>query len=233
MASSKQVKKKETIKLLAAVTLIAAAFLIAWKAGLVDVLKDVRAMQGWFNGFGFYGYIVFILVFVAVAVFMLPGSLLTIIAGITFGAIKGGVLSLLGATLGAMAAFLIARYAARELIVKKFEGNPIFKKIDEGVEKNGISFLILTRLVPVFPYNVQNYAYGFTKIPFLTYSVISLLTMAPAAFVYAYMAGQIVEEGVSVKLLIEFALAGIILFLVSLIPKYISKKKGISLEDYQ
>ncbi|WP_066175763.1 TVP38/TMEM64 family protein [Bacillus marinisedimentorum] len=233
MASRKQAKKKESIKLLAAVTLIAAAFIIAWKTGLVGVLKDVRAMQDWFNGFGLYGYIVFVLVFVAVAVFMLPGSLLTIIAGITFGAIKGGTLSLLGATLGAMAAFLIARYSARELIVKKFEGNPIFNKIDEGVEKNGISFLILTRLVPVFPYNVQNYAYGFTKIPFLTYSVISLITMAPAAFIYAYMAGQIVEEGVSVKLLIEFALAGIILFIVSLIPKYISKKKGIRLEEYQ
>ncbi|RSK29069.1 TVP38/TMEM64 family protein [Bacillus sp. HMF5848] len=228
---AKQEKKGGALKLLAVVAAIAVVFFIAWKTGILNQLKDVEAMQAWFEGFGVLGYIIFILVFIAVAVFMLPASLLTIVAGITFGSVKGGLLALIGATLGAMAAFLIAKYVARKMIVEKFQDNAIFKKIDVGVEKNGVSFLILSRLVPVFPYNVQNYAYGVTSIPFMKYSLVSLVTMAPGAFIYAFMAGQIVTEGMSFKLLIQFALAGIILFLVSLIPKYIAKKKGINMAD--
>lgn len=224
-------KPRGSMKLLVTVAIIAAVFLIAWQTGIVDYLKDVEAMQAWFEGFGVLGYIVFILVFIAVAVFMLPATLLTIVAGITFGPIKGALLALIGATAGAMVAFLVSKYVARNFFVEKFQDNRIFHKIDKGVEKNGISFLILTRLVPIFPYNVQNYAYGITNLPFLKYSVVSLITMAPGAFIYAYMAGQIVKEGVSLRLLIEFAVAGIVLFLVSLIPKYIAKKKGINMKE--
>ncbi|WP_070119616.1 TVP38/TMEM64 family protein [Bacillus marinisedimentorum] len=231
MANTAKAKKGSPLKLLAVIGAIAAVFLIAWQTGILEQLKDVKAMQAWFEGFGVFGYIVFLLVFVAVAVFMLPASLLTIVAGITFGSIKGGLLALIGATIGAMAAFLIAKYVARGIIVNKFKDNAVFKKIDQGVEKNGESFLILTRLVPVFPYNVQNYAYGVTSLSFVKFSIVSLITMAPGAFIYAYMAGQIVAEGFSTKLLLEFAAAGTILFLVSLIPKYIAKKKGINMEE--
>ncbi len=231
MANTPKAKKGSPLKLLALLGAIVIVFLIAWKTGILEQLKDVKAMQAWFEGFGFLGYIVFLFVFIGVAIFMLPASLLTIVAGITFGSIKGGILALIGATLGAMAAFLIAKYAARGLIVNKFKDNAIFKKIDSGVEKNGDSFLILTRLVPIFPYNVQNYAYGVTSLSFTKFSIVSLITMAPGAFIYAYMAGEIVAEGFSTKLLLEFAAAGIVLFLVSLIPKYIAKKKGINMEE--
>nr|WP_235788466.1 TVP38/TMEM64 family protein [Salipaludibacillus sp. CUR1] len=210
---------------------IGAVILIAWQTGIMDRLQDVAAMQEFINSFGMLGYVIFVLVFVAVAVFMLPGAVLTIVAGITFGPVIGGILSLIGATLGAAAAFLVAKYLARDMILKKFKGNPIFDKIDKGVEKNGVSFLILTRLVPVFPYNVQNYAYGLTSLGFAKYTGVSLITMAPGAFIYAFMAGQIVREGISLNLMLQFAAAGIILFLVSLIPKYLAKKKGIDMDE--
>ncbi|WP_280771143.1 TVP38/TMEM64 family protein [Salipaludibacillus daqingensis] len=224
-------KNKSAIKLASLVAAIAIVILVAWQTGLMDRLQDVAAMQEFINSFGMLGYVIFILVFIAVAVFMLPGAVLTIVAGITFGPVIGGILSLIGATLGAAAAFLVAKYLARDMILKKFKGNPIFDKIDQGVEKNGISFLILTRLVPVFPYNVQNYAYGLTSLGFAKYTGVSLITMAPGAFIYAFMAGQIVREGISMNLMLQFAAAGIILFLVSLIPKYLAKRKGIDMDD--
>ncbi len=121
-------------------------------------------------------------------VFLLPGSAFTIVAGIVFGPIKGGVLALFSATLGAVAAFIVARFLLRNTIMKKFGDNPIFKKIDDGVAANGTS-LILTRLVPVFPFSLQNYAYGLTSLNLGTYALVSLLTMAPGAFIFAYMAG--------------------------------------------
>jgi len=218
-------------KIIIIVVAIAAVFFIANRLGWTERLKDIPAMQAWFQSLGIVGYAVFVLLYILVAVFMLPASVFTIIAGITFGSVIGAILALVGATIGATIAFIIARYFARDAIVNKFKDNAIFAKIENGVKQNGVSFLILTRLVPIFPYNVQNYAYGITPIRLLTFSGVSFITMAPGAFIYAYMAGEIVANGFSIKLMIEFAVAGIILFLVSLIPKYIAKKKGINLNE--
>ena len=221
------------IKIAIVVVVIAAVFFAANMLGLTDQLSLDNAynIRDWIQGLGIVGYVVFSLIYIAAAVFMLPAAILTIVAGVAFGPIVGGILALIAATIGATAAFLVARYVARGMIVNKFQDNPIFKKIDEGFAANGISFLILTRLVPIFPYNIQNYVYGLTSINVLTFAGVSFITMAPGAFIYAYMAGTIVEEGFTLRLLIQFAIAGVILFLVSLIPKYIAKKKGIKLND--
>lgn len=217
------------IKIIAALSVLVIVFVIAKQLGLIDQLKNIQVLQEWFQGLGFVGYAAYILLYIAVAVFMFPALTITIVAGITFGSVLGGLLSLVGATLGAAVAFVIAKHVARDTIVNRFGANPIFKKIEQGVEQNGTSFLILTRLVPVFPYNLQNYAYGVTSMKLSTFTLVSLITMAPGAFIYAFMAGEIVSNGISAKLLVQFAIAGLILFVVSLIPKYISRKKGIKL----
>ncbi|MCL2852709.1 MAG: TVP38/TMEM64 family protein [Defluviitaleaceae bacterium] len=231
MSDKAEKKKGGPIKIVVAVAIIAAVFFAANHFGLTDMIQDFGAMQEWFLGLGMIAYVVFILIYIVASVFMLPAAPLTIIAGITFGSILGGVMALIAATFGATAAFIVARYVARDMIVNRFKDNPLFKKIDDGFEQNGVSFLILTRLVPVFPYNVQNYIYGLTSINIVTFTVVSFITMAPGAFIYAFMAGEIVTHGFSVTLMIQFAIAGVVLFLVSLIPKYIAKKKGINLKD--
>jgi uncharacterized membrane protein YdjX (TVP38/TMEM64 family) len=188
-------------------------------------------VQEWIDGFGFIGYLIFMVLYILVAVFMLPAFFFTILAGAAFGPVLGGILALVGATIGATAAFVVARYVARDTIVSKFENNPLFKKIDDGLKQNGVSFLILTRLVPIFPYNVQNYIYGLTPIKVVTFALVSFITMAPGAFIYAYMAGAILRGDSIPWLAAQLAIAGVILFLVSLIPKYIAKKKGIKIKD--
>lgn len=226
-------EKKEKgglLKIVIAIAVIAVVFLIAKQLGFIDKLKDIKGLQQWFQGLGVIGYIVYIFIFIIVAVFMFPAAAITIVAGITFGSFVGAILALTGATIGASVAFIIAKYVARDTIVNKLGSNPVFKKIENGVKENGTSFLILTRLVPVFPYNIQNYAYGVTPMKLSTYTLVSFITMAPGAFIYAFMAGEIVANGLSVKLLIQFAAAGLILFVVSLIPKYLAKKKGIKID---
>jgi len=233
-ADKKPAKKKGgLIKIIIAVVVIAAVVVVAYLTGLVEYLSldNVGVMQDWIDGFGFLGYIIFVLLYIVAAVFMLPGSVLTIVAGLAFGPWLGAALALIGATIGATVAFIVARYVARDSIVGKFGNSPLFRKIDDGLKQNGVSFLILTRLVPAFPYNVQNYIYGLTPIKLLTYMLVSLITMAPGACIYAILAGQIAENGFTLDLMLYFAGAGIILFLVSLIPKYIAKKKGIKIKD--
>ncbi|WP_257267279.1 TVP38/TMEM64 family protein [Endozoicomonas sp. ONNA2] len=212
-----------------AVVVIALLMFAAKESGVLSLLTDVEGLQAWIAGFGPVGYVVFALLYIFSCIFMLPGSALTIVAGIAFGPVAGGLLALCSATLGAVAAFIVARFLLRNLILQKFGTNPMFKKIDDGVAHNGVSFLILTRLVPVFPFSLQNYAYGLTGINLATYSIVSLVTMAPGAFIFAYMAGDIATNGVSAMLLVKFAAAGLVLFCISLIPKYIAKKRGIDM----
>ncbi|KXF81580.1 TVP38/TMEM64 family protein [Enterovibrio coralii] len=210
---------------------VALALFAAKQSGILEIITDIKSLQEWIASFGALGYIVFVAAFVFACVFLLPGSAFTIVAGIVFGPIKGGLLALFSATLGAVVAFVVARFLLRNTIMNKFGDNPIFKKIDDGVAKNGTSFLILTRLVPVFPFSLQNYAYGLTSLNLGTYALVSLITMAPGAFIFAYMAGDIATNGVSAMLLVKFAVAGLILFGMSLIPKYIAKKKGIDMAE--
>ncbi len=223
-------KKVNIVKILIILLVIAGIVFALYQSGLISFLTDIDALQSWFAELGFIGYIAYILLYIVVAVFMIPGSAFTIVAGITFGPVLGGILSLIGATIGATVAFIIAKYIARGFIVSKFENNPIFKKIESGFEENGTSFLILTRLVPAFPYNVQNYAYGITSVSIAQFAIVSLITMAPGSFIYAFLAGEIATNGLSIQLLIQFAVAGVVLFLISLIPKYIAKKKGIKMD---
>ena len=213
-----------------AIAAVAVILIFAAKqTGILSLLTDVQGLQAWIADFGPLGYVVFGLLYIFSCLLMLPGSALTIVAGIAFGPVVGGLLALVSATLGATAAFVTARFLLRNIILEKFGTNPMFKKIDNGVAENGVSFLILTRLVPVFPFSLQNYAYGLTGINLVTYIFVSLITMAPGAFIFAYMAGDIATNGVSAMLLVKFAAAGLVLFGVSLIPKYIAKKQGIDI----
>ncbi|EOD79777.1 membrane protein [Grimontia sp. AD028] len=213
------------------VAVIAAVLFAAKQSGILEIITDIQSLQAWIASFGAMGYVVFLIAYVFACIFMLPGSAFTIVAGIVFGPVQGGILALVAATVGASAAFVVARFLLRGTIMKKFGTNPIFKKIDDGVAQNGTSFLILTRLVPVFPFSLQNYAYGLTGLSLSTFALVSMITMAPGAFIFAYMAGDIATNGVSAMLLVKFAVAGLVLFGMSLIPKYIAKKKGIDMAE--
>lgn len=182
-------------------------------------------MQTWFQEQGFIGYFAFILLCIITAVFMLPGGLLAIVAGIAYGGFLGGLLTVIGSTVGASISFVLGRTLLRDAVIKKYGDKPTFNKIMNGVNENGLSFLILTRLVPIFPYALQSYAYALTPMGFWKFSTISGLTMLPACFIYAYMASDILTEGLSTSLSIKFAIFGVILFLLTYIPKKIGQHK--------
>lgn len=202
---------------------------ILWYTGTIDKLNDFDTFRDIIRASGVYGYLIFIGLYTISAVFSLPAMVMTITAGVVFGPFLGGILSLVGATAGAVAAFFSSRYFFRTFLTRKFGASPIFVKIEKGVEANGIDFLILTRLLPIFPYNLQNYAYGLTSMNWLSYGLVSFITMAPGTFIYAYFAGEIAVNGVSQKMFFQLFIAGIILFFLSRLPKWIAKNKGIDI----
>jgi uncharacterized membrane protein YdjX (TVP38/TMEM64 family) len=120
-------------------------------------------------------------------VLLLPGSVLTLGAGAVFGLARGSVLVSVAATAGATAAFLVGRHLARGWVARRIEGQPVFRAIDEAVAREGWRIVGLTRLSPVFPFNVLNYAFGVTRVRLREYVLASWAGMIPGTVLYVYL----------------------------------------------
>src|SRR3984957_3419189 len=141
----------------------------------------------WIRGLGPLAPVAFIAIYIVACVAFLPGSILTIGAGVIFGVVRGSIYVSIAATLGATAAFLVGRYLARDWVSARLEGNAKFKAIDEAVGKEGWKMVILTRLSPVFPFNLLNYAYGLTSVSLRDYFFASWAGMIPGTILYVYI----------------------------------------------
>lgn len=214
-------------KLALGLSVVAIGVVAAWRMGAFDLLtlENLDSIDSWFESLGLWAPAAFVLLWVVACVFFLPGLALTITGGLLFGAVWGTVWTTLGANLGAVAAFLIGRYAARGLVEGMVERNQALKKIDDGVRKQGWRMLLITRLVPIFPFNLQNYAYGLTDIPLRTYVLVTLPAMLPATIAYNFAAGSI-RTGDFGTTLWYLGIAAIFFVLLSFLPGWARRKYG-------
>ena len=194
---------------------------------------DVGALETWVSGAGAAGPLLFIGLYAAATVLFLPGSVLTLAGGALFGPLWGTLYNLTGATLGAGLAFLVARYLASDWVQNRLGGRA--GRLLQGVEAEGWRFVAFTRLVPLFPFNLLNYALGLTRIPFLHYLAATLVFMLPGALAYTYLgfAGREAvagSEGLIQKGLIALALLAAVAFLPSLVAR-LRQRPSISIEE--
>jgi len=170
-------------------TLLKIALGLAVVAGLVYFGRQgagqIDAFIAKVEGFGGWAPLVFVLGYAVATVGFIPGSALTLAAGAVFGIVEGTLYAFLGATLGATASFLIARYGARSWVEKKLAAYPRFRKIDAAVGQDGGKIVALLRLAPLFPFNLLNYALGLTSVRFVPY-VVASLAMLPGTLMYVY-----------------------------------------------
>lgn len=178
-------KPSPTAGRLAAYALVAAAVVALLLFAGRQAGAYVPRFAQWVEGLGVWGPVAFILGYAVAAVAFVPGSLLTLAAGAIFGLARGTVYTLIGATLGASAAFLIARYGARGAIERRIAGNARFAAIDRAVGREGFKIVALLRLSPVFPFNLLNYSLGLTRVGFLQYLAASI-AMLPGTLLYVY-----------------------------------------------
>jgi uncharacterized membrane protein YdjX (TVP38/TMEM64 family)/rhodanese-related sulfurtransferase/sulfur relay (sulfurtransferase) complex TusBCD TusD component (DsrE family) len=210
---------RKTISRLVLFTALAAAvFLAYWYRDRLNV----AALESWVKSAGALGPMLYMAVYTIATVLFLPGSVLTLAGGALFGPVWGTLYNLTGATLGATAAFLIARYLASDWVSRKASGWT--KQLIEGVEKEGWRFVAFVRLVPLFPFILLNYALGLTRIGLVTYIVASYVFMFPGALAFTYLgyAGREAVaggEGLIQKGLLALALLSVVAFLPSLIKR--------------
>jgi uncharacterized membrane protein YdjX (TVP38/TMEM64 family) len=167
--------------------------LLAVIAGLIvavnvlPVEKYLNSLLEWVDGLGMWGPIILAAAYVVACVLFVPGSALTLGAGFLFGVVTGTIVVSLGSVLGASAAFWVGRTVARDWIGAKVAGNAKFAAIDAAVGRQGFKMVLLTRLTPVFPFNMLNYAFGLTKVRFVDYFFASWVGMLPGTIMYVYL----------------------------------------------
>lgn len=186
---------------------------------------DPAALDAWVRGAGAWGPLLFIGSYAVATVVWFPGSLLTLAGGALFGPLWGTLYSLSGATLGASAAFAIARYLASDWVAQRAGGRT--RQLAEGVEKEGWRFVAFVRLVPLLPFNLLNYALGLTRIRFADYAIASFVCMLPGALAYSYLgyAGREAAagaEGMLTKGLAALALLAAVAFL----PRFVRRLRA-------
>ena len=187
---------------------------------------DTAALEQWVTSAGIAGPLVFMGIYALGTVLFLPGSVLTLAGGALFGPVAGTFYSLTGATLGAALAFLIARYLAQDWVARKASGR--MKQLLDGVDAEGWKFIAFVRLVPLFPFNLLNYALGLTRIRLPHYILASYLFMLPGAFAYTYLGYVGRETAAGGEGLIQKALLALaLLALVAFLPRLVRRLRAV------
>ena len=218
--------KKSLIKILIAVGIIIVVYFVLRYYGITEHirLENVPKIKTWVESFGVIAPLVYVGLYLISTVFFLPGSPVTVLAGFVFGPLWGVFYASIASIISVACAFLVARYVARDLVEGWVKNNPQFRRIDEQVEEQGWRILMFTRLVPIFPFNLQNYAYGLTSIRFSTFVLISAIFMLPGTTAWVLLGGAFVSgEGNVWKTMLYLGIAGVFMLVVSLVPNFLRK----------
>lgn len=167
------------VSLLAGLALFAAR---TWPTSVEELRGPVEQAGAW-------APLVFVVGYVAAAVALVPASLLTVAGGVLFGPAVGAALVLIAATVGATVAFGLARWLGRDGVRAMLGGR--LASVDRWIGHRGFASVLVLRLVPLFPYNVLNYAVGLTGVTWRAYVLATAIGIAPATIAYTLLGGSI------------------------------------------
>jgi len=213
------------------VGLIVAGIIAARAFGLGEAirLENLARLKQWIESYGVLAPAIFIVGYILAAVFFVPGLPITVLGGVVFGPVWGTVYVWIAATIGAGLAFLVARYAVRSTVERWVRASPRLARVDGQVAEHGWRIVMLTRLVPIFPFNLQNYAYGVTRIGFWPYAITSSVCMLPGTAAFTFAGGALSEGRGNVKRTLAYlAAAGVLLVLISLIPRWLQRRSRLA-----
>ena len=209
---------------------------LAWAYGLSDGrrLDDLARLQAWVSGFGPWAPLLFIIGYVLLEMAFVPALPLTLLGGLAFGPLWGTAYVWVAATLSATGAFLLARSVARETVERWLARHPRLARMDGLVAEHGWRILVITRLVPLFPFNLQNFAYGLTAIRLWSYVWMTAVCILPGTAAYT-LAGSAASAGGGQiqRTLLYLGISGCLLVPLSLLPKWLKHRSRIAEELFE
>ena len=206
------------------------------------VIGRFTAVDQWLNqlrdnieAWGPWGPGLFAGAYILATVACIPGTVFSVMGGALFGPVWGVIWVSIGSTIGAGACFLIARYFARDAIGEWIASKPKFAKMDKMTHEHGALMVLGIRFLPIFPFNLLNYGFGLTQVPFWTYFFLTWIGMLPGTVMYVVGSAALFEalqEGRVPWLLIGVVLAFMVILTVLArhIRKIIVQKEGASSE---
>ncbi|WP_224983909.1 TVP38/TMEM64 family protein [Geomonas agri] len=204
------------------------ALLVAAAAGVQfsgarEYLQQDR-LRALIASYGALAPVIYVLIYSLAPVLFLPALPLTVVGGIVFGPVWGVIYTIIGATVGASLAFLVARYGARDWVASRLTG-PTWERLDREVAQHGWKVVAFTRLIPAFPFNLLNYAFGLTKVRFAHYVLASFICMLPATVAFIVFSSSLLD--LLSGRVSPAALAGLVLILVVvLVPVCYRRRKA-------
>lgn len=165
----------------------------------------------------------FILAYILLTILGIPGTVLTLAGGIIFGLFWGTILSVIGATLGALGAFWTARYLLKNYTERKFQKNKALVRLSQAVTRKPFFFILTVRFAPISPFNVVNFLFGLTSVHWIPYTFATFFGIVPGTFAYTWLgvSGKAAWTG---KNILPLFLASVLLVFLSLTPILVGKK---------
>jgi uncharacterized membrane protein YdjX (TVP38/TMEM64 family) len=200
--------RKNRKKILVPLALITVLFILS---RIMEVDEYLKILQDWLWSLGPWGPVAFIGLYVGATLLLMPGTPFTIAAAFLFGTSQAYFIMVAASSLAAAVGFLVGRFGARDAILKVYSGTRNFSRLKEMVEKNHRIAILFVRLMPFFPFAINNYALGLTRISFWSYLFYSELVFLPmnAVLVYgAYAIYRTMVGGGSPWLFIGITAAG-------------------------
>jgi uncharacterized membrane protein YdjX (TVP38/TMEM64 family) len=164
--------------------MLAAALCVGWL--VLPLGQWAAALERWMLSFGGWGVVIYIGVFIATTLVLAPDWPLAIAAGMVYGFWAVPIV-LVAAMIAASLAFLAARYLLRQKVQRLLANKRKFAAIDKTVAEEGWKIVFLLRLSPLVPFNVQNYLFGITDIPFSHYVAATGIGIIPGAALFVYL----------------------------------------------
>jgi uncharacterized membrane protein YdjX (TVP38/TMEM64 family) len=209
---------------------MAGLFIVARAFNLQEYFQEDR-LHRFIAAYAIWGPFIYLLVWAIVPTLFLPCLPLTLAGGVLFGPVWGVVYATIGATTGSSLAFLVARYLARDWVAAKISGSRL-TRLDEKVVQHGWKIVAFTRLIPVLPFFVLNYAFGLTRIPFLPYAIATCFAMLPWTIAFVLVSSNLLallRGQVSIWLVIGVILVAVV-SLLPVIYKKVKTRQGESVE---
>ncbi|HJW92187.1 MAG TPA: TVP38/TMEM64 family protein [Thermoanaerobaculia bacterium] len=190
-----------------------AALAIAFRE--LPVAQWLTAFRTWVAGLGFLGYVLYAVVYAICIVLFIPGSVLTLGAGATFGVIKGTIVVVIGATLGATLAFIVARTIARKRVEAMAAKDKRFRALDRAIASEGAKIVLLVRLAVVFPFTYTNYVFGLTGVRVLPYALATLVGIIPGTIAFVYIGAAAAEATAGTVKLVVYIVGAVLALIAS------------------
>jgi len=217
-------KKNPWIKLLLGIAVLVVIFMLA-RSLHVDFSKVTpEKFKETINGFGLWGPVIYIVFYIARPLILFPAALLSASAGVIWG-VQGFVYLLIAANLSAVGEFLIARYLAREAVEKLLKGK--VGNLDEAIEKRGFVTVLLIRLIPNVPWDVQNLGLGLTKVKFRDYFWATFIGIMPGSFALVYFGSSFISVLTNPKNVWKIGLAALLFILIYWLQKFLKNKRKV------